>query len=1125
MLFIESLVSELESVSWGSRENAQANLGRLGLSAIEPIMTKLQDDNEEIRNKFAGALSYISDLKSQEILVELTKNDSISVQIAASKALANMGDKRAIDPLIILLESDDWQIRSNAQETIGKIGLPAIESLMGKLKDKNEEAQNNAAYTLAYVNDLKAVEVLIELTKYNLASVRSAASKALGNIGDKRAIQPLIALLADADWQVYENAQESLGKLGQPAIEPLLVKLQDKDEKIRQRAATALANIGEIAVTPLSQLLQSSDWQVRESVVIALGGIKHDSAAQILLGVLNDTNYKVRLAAVKSLGRIGNETSVEGLLNILTRSLESTRKTAADELLKLHSEHAVNAVINALRHNNPQVQILIINAIEKYAREFNIEYDSFPSWFDIYKDRYQIHLSESAKTVVDILINLSREANRLSPTWCDNQCLSFLVVLLGKALKTIFPENYPYSSCFHKVREVALSTLSEVYQLINNIRLSKRDDDRGTCYFSAPPSNLHFELPEEEKARLALQIATSTTLEKASESRYADITFYYDENDSETKVSDGHVLKCGQWYKLEVAVRSKPTGVPSQEPERRRIREPKQQEPVTIIITAEGDGFEIKEPVQTLLLPPMGDSTENANFQVRPLHQSASDKDLASIRIRAYYKFNLLEVSIIQAEVVGKFDDSSQSKLGLEKPISFRQERLEREYLDFDEVEPKAMHIDITKENECFLFNFAFYNNLAQRVEFTAPIHLPDEDLEDALLTIRQTWYDISMSKIFTERVEGDDEEFLKNIRELAKVGQNLWIKLFQLDSGSAMYKVGQWLEDNPLQKGSIIQVSLAENAKEFIFPWALIYDRKVPIKDYELPDIEGFWGLRYCIELQLTNQNKGTDKPVQIQDKLRVGFMLWEQFRNADMQKVLMENWKQRNPDKLDITLPPITDADDCYALLDDCDAHILYFYTHGHTRHRQADIGVEENLKSFISRYESLKKDDPRHELWKFLYESVKQDKSEPDSSWIELSYGKLELNELYGNISQLRSKPLVFLNMCESAQISPSLSDSFIDFFIDRGARGVIGTECPMTVEFAHPFSEKFLGGLLAGEAVGKALLNARSHFMKLKNPLGLAYTLFGSATTCFQPAILKPLTMPATTNVSTESSSDA
>lgn len=1085
---IESLVSELESVSWWSRENAQAKLGRLGLSAIEPIMTKLQDENEEIRNKFAGALSYISDFKALEILVDLTTHNLVSVRIAASQALANMGDERAITPLIVLLESNDWQIRNTAQESLGKLGLPAIVSLMEKLKDKNEETQNNAAYTLAYVNDLKAVEVLIELTKYNLASVRAAASKALGNIGDKKAIQPLIALLADADWQVYGNAQESLGKLGEPAIELLLVKLQDKDEKIRQRAATALANIGEIAVTPLSQLLQSSDWQVRESVVIALGGIKHDSAAQILLGVLNDTNYKVRLAAIKSLGRIGNETSVEGLLNILTRSLESTRKTAADELLKLHSEHAVNAVINALRHNNPQVQILIINAIEKYAREFNIEHEPFPSWFHIYKDTYNIRLSESARIVVELIIGLSEEANLA-------------------------------------VREVALSTLSVVYQLINKTRLSKRDDDRGTCYFMAPPSNLHFELPEEKKARWALEVAPSITLEKASESRYADLTFYNNVNDFETKVSDGHVLRCGQWYQLEVAVRGTPVGLPSQETERRPIREPKQQESVTITITAEGDGFEIKEPVQTLLLPPMGDSTENAYFQVRPLHQSASDKDLASIRIRAYYKFNLLEVSVIQAEVVGKFDDSSQSKLGLKKPISFRQERLEREYLDFDEVQPKAMHIDIIKENERFLFNFAFYNNLAQKVEFTAPIYLPTPDLEDALLTIRETWYDIAMSKTFTERVEGDEGEFLDNIRKLAQAGRNLWAKLFQLDSDSSMHKVGKWLEDNPLQKGAIIQVSLADNATDFVFPWALIYDHKVPRKHYELPDTEGFWGLRYCIEQQFPNQNKGTDKPVQIQDKLRVAFMLWAQFRNADEQKVLMENWTGCNPDKLEITIPPITDADDCSALLDDCDAHILYFYTHGYTRNRQADIGVGENLQLFTNRYEKLQEDDPRHELWKFLYDSVKQDKFEPNRSWIELTYGRLYLDQLYDNIeSKFSFKPLVFLNMCESAQITPSLSDSFIDFFIDRGARGVIGTECPMTVEFAHPFSEKFLGDLLAGETVGNALLNARSHFMKLKNPLGLAYTLFGSATTCFQPAILKPLTMPATTNVSTESSSD-
>jgi hypothetical protein len=58
--------------------------------------------------------------------------------------------------------------------------------------------------------------------------------------------------------------------------------------------------------------------------------------------------------------------------------------------------------------------------------------------------------------------------------------------------------------------------------------------------------------------------------------------------------------------------------------------------------------------------------------------------------------------------------------------------------------------------------------------------------------------------------------------------------------------------------------------------------------------------------------------------------------------------------------------------------------------------------------------------------------------------------------------------------------------------------------MTIEFAHPFAKELLQDILAGEQVGIALLNARRYFLGLKNPLGLAYTLFGSATTRFEPS---------------------
>jgi hypothetical protein len=106
----------------------------------------------------------------------------------------------------------------------------------------------------------------------------------------------------------------------------------------------------------------------------------------------------------------------------------------------------------------------------------------------------------------------------------------------------------------------------------------------------------------------------------------------------------------------------------------------------------------------------------------------------------------------------------------------------------------------------------------------------------------------------------------------------------------------------------------------------------------------------------------------------------------------------------------------------------------------------------------------------------------------------------------INLSRTHPIVFLNMCESAQVTPSLGDSFIHFFIDRGARCVIGTECSMRPLFAHLFSQAFLGTLLRGVPAGRALLQARRAFVDQYNPLGLAYTLFGSATARFEPAPL-------------------
>ena len=87
-----------------------------------------------------------------------------------------------------------------------------------------------------------------------------------------------------------------------------------------------------------------------------------------------------------------------------------------------------------------------------------------------------------------------------------------------------------------------------------------------------------------------------------------------------------------------------------------------------------------------------------------------------------------------------------------------------------------------------------------------------------------------------------------------------------------------------------------------------------------------------------------------------------------------------------------------------------------------------------------------------------------------------------------------------MCQSAGLLPSINGGFVRVFLDHNASAVIGTESPMTSVFAHEFSEAVLGQMFAGTDVGTALLSARRKFLapEMRNPLGLAYTLYGRVT---------------------------
>ena len=132
-----------------------------------------------------------------------------------------------------------------------------------------------------------------------------------------------------------------------------------------------------------------------------------------------------------------------------------------------------------------------------------------------------------------------------------------------------------------------------------------------------------------------------------------------------------------------------------------------------------------------------------------------------------------------------------------------------------------------------------------------------------------------------------------------------------------------------------------------------------------------------------------------------------------------------------------------------------------------------------------------------WEGAYTRIKADELEADESWIELRRGRITLLDLAELPTRsLARGPLVILNMCESAQVVPTLAGGFVDAFMGAGAVAVIGTETSVPPTFAHPFVLRVLASFLGGAPIGTALLDARNAYSRQSDLLGLAYTLYGS-----------------------------
>jgi HEAT repeat protein len=260
-----------------------------------------------------------------------------AVRKAAAKALGQIGDARAIEPLIAALKGHIGEVQKAAASSLAMIrDARAVEPLIAVLKDLDRDVRKAAAEALGLIRDARAVEPLITTLKDEDRSVRKAAAGALETFAwqpemtetgavywiardqwqncvdiGAAAVKPLIATLTDRtltdrDWAVRQGVAEVLGRIGAPAVEPLIAAFKDRAENTRQAINQVVMMSG---MPDVAKAVALREWNlaVFKSLVDSLGQIRDEHVVEFFVPALRDHDKNVREAATRVLDRIGWE--------------------------------------------------------------------------------------------------------------------------------------------------------------------------------------------------------------------------------------------------------------------------------------------------------------------------------------------------------------------------------------------------------------------------------------------------------------------------------------------------------------------------------------------------------------------------------------------------------------------------------------------------------------------------------------------------------------------------------------------------------------------------------------------------------------------------------------------------
>ena len=385
---------------------------------IEIDYDKLASDPVSILSNVSLPTNYrvaaIREIAYQELkdavpqLISALYDEDSSVALVASECLGSMGDPRAIEPLMEVIQKNDADIAKTVEEYIGgdlvvlENDNPCVQQTESVKKEDTspynfkemvvfKPEQLPVDYFQPDGSPISRKELVLKGLRDPNEQMRQIAAKAaIGIEEDEEVVEPLSQTLGNSSEAeaVRAMAAEALGGINTPeSVSALVNALKDENVAVRYAASAALSGHSETKVIEaLIGATRDTDKYVRASAAYALGNVSDSMALKALIDCAEDEAEVVRFSAVKSIASynfddvlrlvdnnragLGTQKQIYAKIEILSQFKDERAVGILKKFLEdPDTEICYKATMALMGHENPELITELIEASRRLDAE------------------------------------------------------------------------------------------------------------------------------------------------------------------------------------------------------------------------------------------------------------------------------------------------------------------------------------------------------------------------------------------------------------------------------------------------------------------------------------------------------------------------------------------------------------------------------------------------------------------------------------------------------------------------------------------------------------------------------------------------------------------------------------